>query len=260
MFSDVTSYITMLGCISIVLLVSFSSAVLQPQQVTVGPYKCYEPARTNLSFEGSASAYFESYVVPDNIYHAIACLKVLLTPQELTIIKSLSEDEIDLFHHGLGMHIRNAWGLWHDSALAKWFGEAGIRSPEEMSSVILRSLHRELNGRPWNWEKSLPELKVNWAEQKAQDLIALCSNIDQTDWFQLDDSFRLRDHPTESNQKVKTYRRILTISAAGKVQNREERCLLRGYVLDLTDKSLSAADRVRLQKLIDDYDARDDPS
>ena len=48
-------------------------------------------------------------------------------------------------HHGLGMWIRNNWGLWRNSKLKRYFLDRGILHPDEMSSIILSSYHRYLN-------------------------------------------------------------------------------------------------------------------
>jgi hypothetical protein len=48
----------------------------------------------------------------------------------------------------MGLTIRNCWGLWGHSRLAKYFNELGIDHPDDMSGIILTSLWRELNHLP----------------------------------------------------------------------------------------------------------------
>lgn len=62
-------------------------------------------------------------------------------------IKSMAENDfIARSHFGLGMGIRNDWGLWKGHELAKYFNGIGITHPDDMSGIILRSYHRKLNG------------------------------------------------------------------------------------------------------------------
>lgn len=49
-------------------------------------------------------------------------------------------------HFGLGMWMRNNWGLWKGGELAKHFNSIGIYHPDDMSGIILTSYYRHLNG------------------------------------------------------------------------------------------------------------------
>lgn len=66
------------------------------------------------------------------------------------------EDMVE-YHMGLGMWLRNNWGLWGGSRLQKYFTDRKITHPDDMSGVILEYYHDWLNGRTetWKtWEKS----------------------------------------------------------------------------------------------------------
>lgn len=69
-------------------------------------------------------------------------------------------------HLGLGMSIRNEWGLWSDSTLSKWFNERGIFHPDDMSGIILDSLVATLKGEPINLEEQIKEYQDYWAKMK----------------------------------------------------------------------------------------------
>ena len=61
------------------------------------------------------------------------------------------------YHLGLGMWMRNNWGLWGGSRLQKYFTDKGVTHPEGMSSVILFYYWDWLQGRKdtWkDWEKN----------------------------------------------------------------------------------------------------------
>ena len=49
-------------------------------------------------------------------------------------------------HHGIGMWIRNNWGLWKsEGELFNWFKENEINHPDDMSGIILKSFYRHKN-------------------------------------------------------------------------------------------------------------------
>jgi hypothetical protein len=48
-------------------------------------------------------------------------------------------------HHTLGRHIRNTWGLWTSSELAKHMTDVyGLRHPDDISGKIISSFHKHL--------------------------------------------------------------------------------------------------------------------
>ncbi len=58
-----------------------------------------------------------------------------------------SENDFSVSQHfGSGLWMRNSWGLWAGSRLAKYFNENGIEHPDNMSSIIVRTYYRHLKG------------------------------------------------------------------------------------------------------------------
>jgi len=70
------------------------------------------------------------------------------------------------YHFGLGMGMRNEWGLWGGSRLAKWFNAQGITHPDDMSGIILHSFWRHLNGKPITLEQQVKYYQDYWKNQK----------------------------------------------------------------------------------------------
>jgi hypothetical protein len=71
------------------------------------------------------------------------------------------------FHHGFGTALRNCWGLWAGGdGLASWFAEQGITHPDDMSSIVLTSFHRKLNGKEIDLAGQIAEIKAFWDKQK----------------------------------------------------------------------------------------------
>jgi hypothetical protein len=102
--------------------------------------------------------------VPANLDEALVELEKILNPAHLEEVKR--RDPIE-FHHGLGTALRNCWGLWAGgSGLAGWFTEQGITHPDDMSSVVLTSFHRKLNGVDLDVAGQIAEHKAYWDKQR----------------------------------------------------------------------------------------------
>lgn len=84
--------------------------------------------------------------------------------------KGLAEikESTDGLHFGLGMYLRNEWGLWYPehSRLAKHFVRIGIDHADDMSSIIFESLHRKLNNLPIDLDGQVKEYKEYWNEMR----------------------------------------------------------------------------------------------
>ena len=75
---------------------------------------------------------------PATLVEAHAALERILSPQTLAEIDAMpSEKRMSQYHMGLGLGIRNNWGLWSGSPLAKHMEELGFTHPDDMSGVIL---------------------------------------------------------------------------------------------------------------------------
>jgi hypothetical protein len=68
---------------------------------------------------------------PSNLAEALDRLDRSLASSAKEQFKGLPEDEaVTRAHFGLGMGLRNDWGLWQGSALAKYFRDLGIFHPD----------------------------------------------------------------------------------------------------------------------------------
>lgn len=68
------------------------------------------------------------------------------------------------YHMGLGMWLRNNWGLWGGSRLQKYFTDKGMTHPDDMSSVILFYY--------WDWLKGDKEKWKEWERDPTQKLFS----------------------------------------------------------------------------------------
>jgi hypothetical protein len=66
-------------------------------------------------------------------------------------------------HIGLGLRIRNEWGLWSGSRLAVCFRNLGINHPDDMSGIVLESYVRHVKHEPIKLGKQVAYYKNYWA-------------------------------------------------------------------------------------------------
>lgn len=83
--------------------------------------------------------------IPRNLDECYLALKLKLRQPEIIQFMNTPEKELSRYHHGLGVWLRNRWGLWQDSELRQFFTKKGVEHPDDMSRIILISFHRHLN-------------------------------------------------------------------------------------------------------------------
>ncbi len=85
----------------------------------------------------------ETYAALDGIFNDTSAYSFMMMPEQIAVSR---------LHMGLGMWIRNNWGLWRNSDLAQYFVAKGVEHPDDMSGIILTSYHRYLNKKPVDLE------------------------------------------------------------------------------------------------------------
>ena len=89
----------------------------------------------------------EEVYIPTDLEDCSSELNKRLCPEDIEKIKS-GEITATSMHFGLGMGLRNRWGLRGGSRLAKYFNSIGIHHPDDMSGIILQSYVRKLRREP----------------------------------------------------------------------------------------------------------------
>ena len=107
--------------------------------------------------------------VPEDLDDCFTQLKSHLEPQAIEKMKSGTEADMSLYHFSVGMWMRNNWGLWGGSRLARWFNAQGIKHPDDMSGIILTSFWRHLHGKPIKLEEQVKFYQDYWEKQKAAE-------------------------------------------------------------------------------------------
>lgn len=108
---------------------------------------------------------------PTTLAEAHAELERILPPEELAKIDAMkSDDDMIKYHSGLGMDIRNGWGLWSGSALKKHMQQLGFTHPDDMSGVILETFWCKRHGKPFLLKERAAEYASSWdAAKKAEE-------------------------------------------------------------------------------------------
>lgn len=101
--------------------------------------------------------------VPANLGESFVELDKLLPEIDRKEMHDLkTRQDMIRYHHGLGMWMRNNWGLWGGSRLQKYFSDKGMTHPEDMSSVILFFY--------WDWLKGNKNAAMEWERDPKQKI------------------------------------------------------------------------------------------
>lgn len=89
-----------------------------------------------------------SQTKPENIEESIAYFEKKWTDNEKNAFKNKTEeDAVTELHMTVGMWIRNSWIRNENDSLANQFHKIGVYHPDDISTIILTSLHRKLNNK-----------------------------------------------------------------------------------------------------------------
>jgi hypothetical protein len=100
--------------------------------------------------------------IPKDLDDCFAELKRMLSKEQIEKMKNGTEKDMIDYHMGLGLWLRNNWGLWRGSRLSKWFNDKGIRHPDDMSGIIFDSFWRHLNGKPIKLDEQVKHYQDYW--------------------------------------------------------------------------------------------------
>lgn len=79
--------------------------------------------------------------------------------------KNCDEEAMISFHHGFGTWVRNNFGLWNDGKLKAVFNIKGIQHADDMSAILLTSLHRSLHCKDIKLEEQIKGYRDFWTNQ-----------------------------------------------------------------------------------------------
>jgi hypothetical protein len=92
--------------------------------------------------------------IPKNLAECFSELDKLVPEVSRNEMRALSDrNAMIAYHLGLGMWMRNNWGLHGGSRLYKYFYDKGLRDPEDMSSVVLFYYYDWLTDKKETWKE-----------------------------------------------------------------------------------------------------------
>jgi len=97
--------------------------------------------------------------IPENLEDCFKELDKMLHPEIVKEMRSGTENDMINYHFGLGMWLRNNWGLWSESRLAKYFNDFGVYHSDNISGIILDSYWRYLNDKPIKFDEQIKYYK-----------------------------------------------------------------------------------------------------
>lgn len=99
-----------------------------------------------------------SDTIPLNYEEAVEILDAVLSDSLHLYARCVPDGELIVrMHFGLGMAIRNEWGLWTGSQLADSIAKLGVVHPDDMSSLIINAFEYRAKGKKFPIREHLLE-------------------------------------------------------------------------------------------------------
>ena len=92
------------------------------------------------------------FYIPKSLKDSHLVLDTMLNDSTKMYIKIGGES-----HFGLGMYLRNNWGLWSGSRLKSYFEYQGIGYPDHMTGMIIETYSMKLNNKRINEDSLIKE-------------------------------------------------------------------------------------------------------
>lgn len=117
--------------------------------------------------ENSKKDSLEGVYIPVDLNDCFKQIDGFWTDTVKTQVKNTTEAEFNAnAHFGIGLWMRNNWGLWRGSRLSKYFNDMGIFHPDDMSGIILTSYYRYLTGQEIKLEEQIAFYKDYWKKNE----------------------------------------------------------------------------------------------
>lgn len=158
--------------------------------------------------------------VPNNPDECFGELDKQFGEEMVRMFKEEKEEDLPKYHFDVGMGIRNGWGLWAGSQLAKYFEEMGIFHPDDMSAIILTSYHRHLNNKDVKLDEQREYFARYWTNMgkdrgSVSDWDRKYFSISQRQWGKIRPKSNAR--PNEKQESLKSRLTVYLRSALSKL-------------------------------------------
>lgn len=148
---------------------------------------------TGTTFSQSGCDEYSDNYIPKDLNGALSYLNCVWPDKDKEDFKSKDEKEaVTELHMGTGQAIRNGWELWKGkNSLYRYFKSKGIFHPDDMSSIILTSFHRQLNKKEIELESQVKYYKDYWrkAHQASEEAADEKKVLDQKEF----DKYKIGD-------------------------------------------------------------------
>jgi len=115
---------------------------------------------------------------PEHFQAAVGCLDAHLPDDTKATLKA---DGAAMFHFGLGMWIRNNWGLWAGGPLGESMAKQGFMHPDDMSGAILTAYAARLRGEEYDLEGDIKRYAEYWEGASTVEQVDCRDKSDQND-------------------------------------------------------------------------------
>lgn len=105
---------------------------------------------------------------PETVEQCMVAIEQLLTAQENDQLIKSSEDDLIMYHHGLGRWIRNNWDLWQGGPLLNHMKTLGFTHPDDMSQSLIEEYWALKNNKPSTMKERIAKYAAFWAEQESK--------------------------------------------------------------------------------------------
>jgi len=107
----------------------------------------------------------QEYDIHPELQKCFLLVRESMRPIELKEFQDRDEQDLSIYHHGLGRFLRNKLRLWgpESNSTREYFQhKLAIFHPDDMSGIILKSFHRLLNGKPLELEDQAKHYHEYW--------------------------------------------------------------------------------------------------
>lgn len=109
--------------------------------------------------------------IPKELTDALTYLDCTWSDKDKEEFKTKDEsDAVTELHMGTGLGIRNNWELWkRKNSLYRSFKSKGIFHPDDISSIILTSFHRQLNNKDIDLDNQIKYYQNYWKQAELEN-------------------------------------------------------------------------------------------
>ena len=128
-----------------------------------------------------------------------------------------------LYSFGLGMWIRNNWGLWGNSDLKKFFIENGVTHPDFSSRIILSEYYNYLNHEPFEIKREVDSTLLNMKDKELKEHMESerTKSADLIKFYPVNDTIVVYVSATEKRFLKKEKKNIRALAKVIKHKNNE---------------------------------------